>query len=70
MPVHRAQPVDIELSADGMIRFYGADAEHVAMQCAQKYDRAKDAQARETWAAIADAIRGIQQNRIAVDAAE
>lgn len=70
MPVYRAKPVGIEQSANDMIRFFGADAERVALDCARKYDRANDSESREIWAAIADAIRLTGQKRNAANAAE
>lgn len=57
MPVYRVDPTDIERSAHGIIRFFGADAEQVAISLVRKYERAKDIQAQETWTAIARTIR-------------
>lgn len=61
--VYRVEPVDIQRSARGLIRFYGEGAERVAMECAQKYAKANDAEAHETWDAIARVIRLVKQDR-------
>lgn len=63
--VNRAEPVDIERSARGLIRFFGDGAEQVALNCAQKYKKANDAEARETWDAIARAVRMTRQDQSA-----
>lgn len=62
--VYRVEPVDIERSARGLIRFFGDGAEQVALNCAEKYKKANDAEALKTWDAIAHAVRVAKADKI------